>query len=71
MNENQWNILAKVATIIWPVVTGLIGVFIGGYIANQNQHKQWVAENKKTEYRELIAALNKAFYAMLHRIPGL
>ena len=50
----------RVSTVIWPVVALLIGVLAGGYIANRNQKKQWLADSQKQEYRELLSTLTTA-----------
>jgi hypothetical protein len=60
-----WDLIVKTAGAAWPVVSVLIGVLVGAYIANRNQKKQWVADNKKQEYRELMTALSEAFNAVL------
>jgi hypothetical protein len=38
----------------------LLGVLFGGWITWRYQHKQWVMENKKQEYRDLIDGLCQA-----------
>ena len=52
---------------VWPAVGPLVGVFIGAYIANQNQRKHWLADNRKEEYRELMAVITKSLNAYLER----
>jgi hypothetical protein len=49
----------------WSAVGPLLGVLVGAYIANRNQRKQWLLDNKKEEYRELLSALSTAFLALL------
>jgi hypothetical protein len=63
--SDLWNLAEKVARAVWPVVSVLIGVLVGAYIANRNQKKQWVSDNKKQEYRELMTALAEAFNAVV------
>jgi hypothetical protein len=46
----------------WPACR----VLIGAYIANRNQRKQWIADNKKEEYREVLAAMNKTIAAYVN-----
>ncbi len=45
-------------TILYSLGSGIIGAVIGSYsgawLANRYQHKQWVLENKKTEFQELL-----------------
>ena len=49
--------------------TGIIGVVVGTILtqlfSNRSQKRQWNAENQKTEFRELITALNKSFATIL------
>ena len=61
--SQHWELIAKVASAVWPSVTGLVGVLIGAYIANRNQRKHWIADNKKREYQELLTAMSRAFNA--------
>jgi heme exporter protein D len=53
---------------VWPAVGPLVGVFIGAWIANRNQRKQWVADNRKQEYRELLTALVNASGDVMERL---
>jgi hypothetical protein len=47
------------------------GVLIGGYIANRNQRKHWIADNKQAEYRRLLTILSESFNtAILLMGPG-
>ena len=43
---------------IWAAVGPLAGVIIGGWLASHWQRKQWIADNKAREYREIFDALN-------------
>lgn len=43
----------------WSAVGPLVGVLLGGYLTTRIQRRQWVAENKKQEYRELLTALSQ------------
>ncbi len=55
--------LYTVATIIlaiWAALGPLVGVYIGAYIANRNQKRQWLSTCKKEEYSGLISALTKS-----------
>jgi len=71
MSQHDWDLIEKIANTVWPGVTALVGVLIGAYVANRNQRKHWVADNKKREYQELITALTRAFSAMLNRAAPL
>jgi len=46
---------------IWNVVGPLVGVFIGAYLTTHIQRKQWLLDNKKQEYRELLSTLTRCF----------
>jgi hypothetical protein len=46
------NLLAILA-----VVGSLAGVALGAWLTSRRQHKQWILDNKKLEYRELLDAL--------------
>jgi hypothetical protein len=39
----------------------LLGVLLGGWLTNRNQRRDWVADNMKQEYRELLTTLSKTF----------
>jgi hypothetical protein len=58
----NWPLLETYAKSVWAVAGPLIGVLIGAYIANRNQRKHWIADNKREEYRELLAALHKVMF---------
>jgi hypothetical protein len=45
----------------WIAVGPLVGVSLGGYLTSRSQRRKWLADNKKDEYRELIAQLVKSF----------
>lgn len=45
---------------IWSGLGPLAGVFVGAYIANRNQRRQWASTCKKEEYSELISNLTKS-----------
>ena len=46
---------------IWAVAGPLIGVVLGGYLSRMWQREQWVLDNKKQEYRELMTALTRTY----------
>jgi hypothetical protein len=47
--ETTGSLLGKT----WGVVGPLVGVVIGVWLARSWQHKRWLLESKKAEYREL------------------
>jgi hypothetical protein len=42
---------------VWAVVGPLVGVWVGAYLTGRRQKQEWVADNKKEEYRELVKAI--------------
>jgi len=71
MNQSHWVLIANVASAMWPVLTGLVGVLIGAYISNRNQRKHWVADNKRAEYRELLTTMTRTFNTVIILVgPG-
>jgi len=60
--------LVTAGMAIWAALGPLVGVLIGAYIADRNQRRQWIANCKKEEYRELISVLTKArsTYLQIH-----
>jgi hypothetical protein len=47
--------------VVGPLIAALLGVLLGSYLAVRGQRKQWIADNKKQEYRELLTTLTKAY----------
>jgi hypothetical protein len=58
---------------LWITILGSIGFgsFIGGlvqqYISARRSHQEWINDNKKTEWRELIDALRESIRVMAYR----
>ena len=42
---------------IWAAVGPLIGVLLGSYLSTLNQRRQWISDNRKNEFREIITTL--------------
>lgn len=61
----NWKTIRDVVVGIWAVVGPLVGILIGAYIANRNQRKNWIADNKKQEFRELLSALVEASSSLI------
>jgi hypothetical protein len=49
----------------------LLGVLFGGWITWRYQHKQWVLDNKKQEYRDLIDGLFQASEEIVKARPNI
>jgi uncharacterized protein YneF (UPF0154 family) len=69
MTDALWNLLKEIVGDLWPVVTLLIGLFVGGYVSIRNQRKQWISDTKCREYRELMTAMTRAI-ALAYRAVG-
>jgi hypothetical protein len=52
-------------SVIGPLVYALAGVLVGAHITNRNQREQWIADNKRLEYRELLTTLAKSFASIV------
>jgi hypothetical protein len=57
IQPETWKAVRDSAGVIWSAVGPLIGVWVGAYVANRNQRRQWLLDNKRQEYRELLTAL--------------
>ena len=47
----------------------LLGIFVGAFISQRWQRRQWLLDNKKTEYRELLSGIATASYRNLKALP--
>jgi hypothetical protein len=51
------------------VLSGLIGVIVGSLLTNiltgRSQRKQWLADNRKQEYRELLSTLTHSMTVIM------
>lgn len=65
MPQQTLNWLVKIAPSLWPVVTLLIGIYVGGKVTSKNQRKYWILDNKRAEYRRLISVLTSAASKMI------
>jgi hypothetical protein len=61
----------------WSSLIGGLGIgsVIGGlvqqYFSAKQRHREWVKDNKKQEWRELIAALSQSVHRILQKTPDL
>ncbi|MGH9689286.1 MAG: hypothetical protein ACRD5K_19635 [Candidatus Acidiferrales bacterium] len=44
----------------WPALGPLVGIFIGVFLTTRTQKRQWIRDNKRTEYRELLTTIADA-----------
>lgn len=61
MSQSQGLTLGAVVMMMFPAITGLIGVIVGVYAASRNQRKLWIVDNKRAEYRKLLTTLTRTF----------
>jgi hypothetical protein len=69
MNLSVNQVLAWLPLI--GALSGLLGVTLGAYLTRSWQRKQWLLDNKKTEYRELLSVLSQAAHCILNNSPHL
>lgn len=60
MQPETWKGIAEYASKSWAALGPLVGVLVGAYVANRNQRRQWLMDNRKREYQELITSLTVA-----------
>jgi hypothetical protein len=48
----------RVWAVVGPLATGLVGVVLGAWLTACWQRKKWILDNKTTEYRGILDALN-------------
>jgi hypothetical protein len=53
----NWAVLAA----LWAGVGPLIGVLVGAYLTKRIQRRQWLADNKKDEYRDLLSVISRGY----------
>lgn len=56
-----WNFLTRV----WSGIGPLVGVFVGAWLSRSWQRRQWVLDNRKAEYRELISCLSQSAHSLM------
>jgi hypothetical protein len=44
---------------MWASVGPIVGILAGHYLTRSWQRRQWLADNRKDEYRKLLAGLNR------------
>lgn len=56
----NWAMVREYASFSWNAVGPLAGVLVGAFIANRNQRKNWLLDNKRSEYRKLLTTISDA-----------
>jgi len=51
--------------IVWAAVGPLVGILMGHYLVRSWERKRWLADNRKEEYRRVLAGLNKVNMLMI------
>src|SRR5271163_290979 len=65
ISPENWKHLSD----LWSAAGPLIGVYIGSQLAARSHRRDWIADNKKEEYRELISTLTKSM-STIHGMWG-
>lgn len=55
---------------IWGVVGPIVGLLAGHFLSASTEHKRWIADNRKDEYRKLLGALAKVNVELLDLHSG-
>lgn len=55
---------------IWAVVGPLVGVLIGAWLAARWQRRQWIQDNKKVEYRQMLDAVQAYRWHLLNHLAA-
>ena len=61
----HWQTVVDLIRRAWPALGPLIGICIGAYLTTRTQKRQWVRDNKRVEYRELLTAIGDATSKLL------
>ena len=55
---------------IWAVTGPIVGVLIGSWLAARWQRTQWIQDNKKVEYRQLLDAVQAYQWHLLNHLAA-
>jgi len=55
---------------IWAAIGPLIGIALGHSLNRSSQHEQWLRDNRKQEYRDLLTSLTTAYLHLVHNWSG-
>jgi hypothetical protein len=70
INPETWKQIGNYISRGWVALGPLVGVLVGAYITGKRQRRDWLADNKKEEYRELISAISKGLATYLQLYVG-
>jgi hypothetical protein len=51
---------------IWAAVGPMVGIGLGYLLTSRQQHKQWLQDKRREEYRELLSALTASYMTLMH-----
>jgi len=51
---------ATVILAIWAAVGPLVGIYVGHHLLRSQQRRQWLADNRIQEWREVMTTLHKS-----------
>ena len=57
MHHVNWAALGHFLSQAWTVVGPLVGVLIGAWLTRSGERRQWLADQKRAEYREILSAM--------------
>jgi hypothetical protein len=61
---------ASITLGIWAAVGPLVGIALGHFLTRSWQHKQWLLDRRKEEWRELLTALADSLRSSLKIYPA-
>ncbi len=61
--------MADISSVAIGGALGIVGTAIGQFISGRRQNQQWLFENRKQEYRELLSAFANAVHLLLLTRP--
>jgi hypothetical protein len=59
IQPETWKAVGDYSSKAWAALGPLIGVFVGAYLTGRRQRRDWLADSKKEEYRELVGILSE------------
>ena len=54
----------------WTALSPLLYIFVGALLTRSWQRKQWLLDNKKAEFRELLSTLSESSHCILRNFPA-
>jgi hypothetical protein len=65
IQPETWKLIGGYSSKAWAALGPLVGVLVGAYLTGRRQRRDWLADNKKEEYRELVSGLTKGLSTYL------